>query len=256
MKQNIPGETRQQHDVVKGEFKKQAAGWGRRQDNLAEAAQSLDLQAGHTVLDVATGSALFASAIAPHVKQVVACDITPEMLAQANARDIPNIRCLLAAAEALPHATGAFDRVVTRYSLHHIQQPSAAIKEIHRVCCAGGSAMIIDIVSPEDTSIADRYNRLERLRDPSHREALPFSTLRQMLKDAGFKLQNSHVSPLGEMDVDTWFELAQTGPDQRKEILKALEVEFQQGTETGFHPLYRDGKLKIVHTVGTFLVKK
>ena len=40
----------------------------------------LPLQAGFQVLDVAAGTAHLSRAIAPHVHEVVACDITPEML--------------------------------------------------------------------------------------------------------------------------------------------------------------------------------
>lgn len=256
MERKSPGETQQQHALVRDEFKKQAAGWGKRSDDLSEAAQSLGLEAGFTVLDVAAGSALFASAIAPHVKQVIACDITPEMLAQARQRGIDNLKTMIAAAEALPHAKGTFDRVVTRYSLHHIQEPRAVLREMYRICRSGGQAMIIDIVAPEDPDTAKRYNQLERLRDPSHKVALAFSTLREMLAEVGFKVVESKVNPHSEMDLEGWFELAQTGADERKQVTEALEREIHTGSESGFHPTYRDGRLKIVHTVGTFLAAK
>ena len=253
MAQETSSETQQQHALIRGEFKKQAAGWGQRSDDLSEAAQLLALESGFTVLDVATGSALFASAIAPQVKRVIASDITPEMLAQAQKREIDNIQPLLAAAESLPHAANTFDRVVTRYSLHHIQDPRAIVKEMYRVCRRQGAVMIIDIVAPEDEDVAKRYNQLERLRDPSHRAALGFSALREMMAEVGFKIAGSKVNPHGEMDLAGWFDLAQTGADERKQVTEALEKEIHNGRETGFHPTYRDGALKIVHTVGTVM---
>jgi SAM-dependent methyltransferase len=244
-----------QHNVIREEFRKQAAGWGQRQDNLTEAAQLLALQGDFTVLDVAAGSALLTSAIAPHVRHVVAVDITPEMLQQAREKDINNMWCEMGAAENLPHAA-TFDRVVTRYSLHHMQDPQPVIEEIYRVCKPGGSALIMDIVAPEDAAIAAHYNHLERLRDPSHTTALMLSALKQMIATAGFTVTHTSINPNGEMDLEGWFDLAQTPPAHREEIRAALEDELNGGLMTGFHPVYRDGRFKIVHTISTLVAAK
>ncbi len=246
----------QQHNLIREEFKKQASGWGRRQDNLSDVVHLLDLQADFNVLDVAAGSAILTSAVAPHVKQVVAVDITPEMLQQAREKDIQNMRCTLGAAEHLPHATATFDRVVTRYSLHHMHDPEPMIAEIYRVCKPGGKVLIIDIVAPEDPSIAERYNHLERLRDPSHTTALMLSKLKNLLTAAGFTMTHTGINPNGEMDLEAWFDLAQTKPAHRQEILAELEAELNEGVITGFHPVYRDGQFKIIHTVSTLVGSK
>ena len=252
----MPDNIQQQHTVIKGEFRKQAAGWGKRQDNLAWTVDVLQPAPDFVVLDVATGSALVASAIAPHVCRVVAVDITPEMLAQARQRGIDNITCLMAAAETLPHAANSFDRVVTRYSLHHFQQPAAVVQEMYRVCRPGGAAMVIDIVAPEDRTIAQRYNHLERLRDPSHTEALSHSALQQMMTDAGFNIATTDLNPNGELDAEAWFDLSQSTPAIREEVRETLERELAGGATTGFNPFYRDDRLKMLHTVATIVGTK
>ena len=245
-----------QHSIVKGEIRKQAAGWGARQDNLAWTVDLLALEPGFLVLDVAAGSALVGSAIAPHVRRVIAADITPEMLAQARQRGINNLTYMLAAAEHLPYESNGFDRVVTRYSLHHFQEPQAVLQEIYRVCHPGGAAMIIDIVAPEDPATAQRYNHLERLRDPSHTTALSLSVLQSMIADVGFTIATTDVNPRGEMDAEGWFDLSQTSPAVREDVRGMLENELQGGATTGFKPFYRDGRLKLAHTVTTIVGTK
>jgi SAM-dependent methyltransferase len=256
MGQIVSDHIKQQHTVVKGEFRKQATGWGARQDNLSWTVDSLALEPDFVVLDVATGSALVASAIAPFVRRVIAADITPEMLAQARQRGIHNITCIMAAAETLPHADDYFDRVVTRYSLHHFQEPQIVLDEIYRVCRPGGAAMMIDIVAPEDPAAAQRYNHLERLRDPSHTTALSFSALQKLMTDAGFTVATTDVNPHGEMDAEAWFDLSQSSLAAREQVLSVLEQELQGGEVTGFNPFYREGRLKMRHTVSTIVGTK
>jgi SAM-dependent methyltransferase len=64
------------------------------------------------VLDIATGAGHTAFLFAPHVRQVWATDITPEMLDQvrqhAPARGVDNLVIELADAEKLPYADGTF----------------------------------------------------------------------------------------------------------------------------------------------------
>src|SRR5690349_15077467 len=67
------------------------------------------------VLDVATGGGHTALAFAPHVRKVVATDLTPEMLAAAEPfvreRGVANVAFRVADAENLPFGEGEFDLV-------------------------------------------------------------------------------------------------------------------------------------------------
>ena len=60
------------------------------------------------VLDLGAGPGHVAAAVAPHVGEVVAVDVEPDMLAQI---DAPNIRTVLGRAEDVDASWGRFDLV-------------------------------------------------------------------------------------------------------------------------------------------------
>jgi hypothetical protein len=74
--------------------------------------------------------------------------------------------------------------VVTRYSFHHLLEPGAVLAEMVRVCPPGGPVAVIDVFTsgPEQ---AEAYNRVEKLRDPSHVRALSLGELTDLCHDAG-----------------------------------------------------------------------
>jgi SAM-dependent methyltransferase len=252
----VSNELQSQHDLIREEFKKQASGWGKRQDDLTPIATVLGLQEAFLVLDVASGSGLLAAMAAPHVRRVISTDITPEMMAQAKSKGIRNLRFVLAAAERLPYPDQSFDRVITRYSLHHMFDPQPVVHEMYRVCQRDGQVMVIDILAPDDPTNASLYNQLERLRDPSHTTALSLQTLLNLFAESGFSQLTHSVNPNGDMDIEGWFDLTQTKPEARQQIVEMLERDLAGELKTGFNPVYRDGRLKIIHTVATIIGTK
>lgn len=128
----------------------------------------------HSVLDVACGPGLVACEFAKVAERVVGLDVTPAMLNVARNRQqelgLNNIEWKIGDALQLPFDEESFDIVVTRYSFHHLLDPSLAIKELMRVCKAGGTVLIADVCMPAEKSA--NYDRLELLRDPSHTHAL------------------------------------------------------------------------------------
>jgi ubiquinone/menaquinone biosynthesis C-methylase UbiE len=159
-----------------------------------EANQLLIEQAGigpkDTVLDVACGPGLVACALAGVARHVTGIDLTPAMIEQARARQrssgLTNLTWLIGDAVPLPFPAAAFSVVVTRYSFHHFLDPRAALAEMVRVCSPGGRVAIIDVFtsSPEQ---AEAYNRVEKLRDPSHVRALSLAELTGLCHDAGLQ---------------------------------------------------------------------
>src|SRR5207244_12460375 len=71
-----------------------------------------------------------------------------------------------------------------RYSFHHFIDPKAVLAEMVRVCSPGGRVVLVDVftTSPEQ---AKAFNRMERLRDPSHVRALSLEELTGLLGEAG-----------------------------------------------------------------------
>ncbi len=84
------------------------------------------------MLDVGTGSAIFAEAFAACGLRVAGVDGSEEMLALARGY-VPGGDFRLAPAEALPFAPRAFDLVFLGQMLHEANDPVAALKEARRV---------------------------------------------------------------------------------------------------------------------------
>ena len=83
-------------------------------------------QADWIALDVATGGGHTALKIAPHVRQVVAVDLTPKMLAAAHtfieAQAVDNVVFAAGDAEQLPFAPASFELVTCRIAPHHFSR--------------------------------------------------------------------------------------------------------------------------------------
>ena len=124
------------------------------------------------VLDIATGAGHTALALAPHVASVIAYDVTEQMLAEtarnAAARGLTNVATRQGTAEALPFSDASFDIVTVRQAPHHYADVRAAVREMARVAKPGARVVIVDSVSPEDSSLDRQWNEIETLRDPSH----------------------------------------------------------------------------------------
>jgi SAM-dependent methyltransferase len=85
----------------------------------------------------------------------------------------------------LPYADGEFSIVSARFAFHHFLDPLAVLKEMRRVCRAGGRIVVAD--SSPARSKADAFNGMERLRDPSHVRAMPVEELREMFVSEGLR---------------------------------------------------------------------
>jgi ubiquinone/menaquinone biosynthesis C-methylase UbiE len=211
----------------------------------------LNLKPDFVVLDVAAGTGHLGRAIAPRVQRVIAVDMTPEMLRQgiseAARAGITNIVFEQGRAETLRYPDDSFDMVVTRLSLHHFSDPHPAIREMVRVCRPGKQLGIMDMVSPEDTTLAAQYNRLEWLRDPSHTRCLTIAELRTALNDAGLT-KVEMASRNIEVNLNSWMDLTGAGADVRQIVQEELTGELEGKQITGMRPFRKDGQLMFTQT--------
>src|ERR1700675_3868864 len=147
-----------------------------------------------SVLDVACGPGILSAAIAKSARDVVAFDLTPQMLKKAAQRcaeaGLDNVTFREGNAAELPFADAAFDAVVTRLSVHHFDRPGSVISEIFRVLRRGGKFVVADVISSEVPTEAELQNAIEILRDPSHVRMLPGSELTSLVRDAGFAVES------------------------------------------------------------------
>ena len=149
------------------------------------------------VLDVATGGGHTALKLAPHVRKVVAIDLTPEMLDKAEAfirsQGAENVVCQPADAEELPFGDEQFDLVTCRIAAHHFPDAARFVREAARVLKTSGMLLVQDHVLPDDALTARVVDAFEKIRDPSHNHAFAKEAWFGMFTTAGLTVEHSEV---------------------------------------------------------------
>ena len=142
-----------------------------------------------TVLDVACGGGNVVCAFARIVRHATGIDMTPAMLERAarmaTEKKLSNVTWERGDAGSLPYPDGTFSIVVTRFSFHHFPDPLAVLGEMKRVCAPRGRILVADMHTSPVQAKADEFNRMERLRDPSHVRALHLQELQALFPAAG-----------------------------------------------------------------------
>jgi ubiquinone/menaquinone biosynthesis C-methylase UbiE len=85
------------------------------------------------VLDIGTGSGIFAEAFARYGLNVTGIDLQAPMV-EAARRFVPQAHFQVAASENLPFADDSFDLCFLGLVLHEASRPLRALQEAHRVC--------------------------------------------------------------------------------------------------------------------------
>lgn len=102
---------------------------------------------GDKILEVGTGSGETAKAIAHNANcNVITVDKSLRALdvAKHRLRGLQNVMCMHADGEHLPFDESHFDCVIFYQSLHHFQEPWAAVIEAQRVLRSGGVCLVVE----------------------------------------------------------------------------------------------------------------
>lgn len=162
-------------------------------DSLIRLVELAQPQPNWRALDVATGAGHTAIALAPHVAEVIASDLTPQMLAQAEhlarERGLTNLHTRQADAESLPFEDASFDLVTSRIAPHHFANIPKFLRECARVLKPGGLLIIVDNIAPADAGA--EVDAFEQMRDPSHVHCLSPEEWMQGMTDAGLTVLHS-----------------------------------------------------------------
>jgi len=138
-------------------------------------------------LDVACGPGPLVCELARRVRHATGIDLTPAMLAQARHAQhelgLTNVTWDQGDVTAMPYPDGSFDVVTCRFAFHHFPDPLAVLREMCRVCCAGGRVVVAD--SAPAAGKAEAFNAMEKVRDPSHTRALSAEALSALFRAAG-----------------------------------------------------------------------
>lgn len=179
---------------------------------------------GGRALDLGAGGGHVAYRLAPYVGEVVAYDLSEEMLAAvattAAARGLGNVTTRQGRAETLPFPDASFDLVASRFSAHHWGDLDAALREVRRVLAPGGRFVVADTVSPGRSLLDTWLQSIELLRDPSHvRNPAPAEWLATLAR-AGLAVTGVTADRL-RLDLATWLARMNT-PEVRAAAIRSL----------------------------------
>ena len=215
-------------------------------------------QSDWIVLDVSTGAGHTALAFAPHVKRVVATDLTPQMLDAARRlavdRSITNIEFRLADAQALPFEDDSFHLVTNRIALHHYPDARQAVEEMARVCKRGGIVALVDNTVPGEREAATYINRFEQLRDPSHHWAHPLGDLEAYFADAALSVEHNETLKK-DMEFEPWAtRMGASG--ETKTTLRTLLLDAPETVREFLAPRIRNEQLVFTLTEAVIIGRK
>jgi SAM-dependent methyltransferase len=181
-------------DLIVEQFTKQAIPFStapgiRDRDALALLVAATHAGADDTVLDVACGPGLVVCAFATVVRHATGIDLTPAMIERARAlaaeQGIRNVGWQVGDILPLPFADASFSIVVCRFAFHHFRDADRVLAEMARVCRPGGRVAVVDVATSPDPVKAEAFNRMERLRDPSHVRAFTQAEIAALFPRAG-----------------------------------------------------------------------
>jgi ubiquinone/menaquinone biosynthesis C-methylase UbiE len=201
------------------------------------------------LLDVACGPGRLLAAVAPRVEFAVGVDLTLEMLVIARTQrpgegaHPPGL--VLGEGERLPFRDGAFTLVATTLAIHHFGDPRRVAGEMARVCRPGGRVAVSDLVGPADDAKRALANEIERLRDPSHVEALSGAGLEALLTSQGLVVTGRASGSLAR-EFKEWCRIAGTPPEVAARV-RALLLETQPGDRAGMAPVMVGEEVRFRH---------
>jgi ubiquinone/menaquinone biosynthesis C-methylase UbiE len=229
-----------------------------RSDSLERVVALLQLQPHWRALDIATGGGHTALALAPHVREVVATDLTPEMLRAAEqftrAQSLENVTFREADALALPFGEAEFDVVTCRVAPHHFPDCAQFVREVARVLRPGGLALVIDNIVPADLTAARHINALEKLRDPSHHWAYTEADWLDFFALAGLRVEHQETFRKAR-DFDHWAGMMSVA-EPVKTQLRVLLLQAPDAARATLAPESRGGRLRFYLTEVLVLGRK
>lgn len=129
--------------------------------------------AGQDILDVGAGTGRLIATLTKSGANVIALDISPEMLAQLKKKS-PKVDIVVGDAESLPFSDNSFDYVLAAFLIVHLKDPKRFFDEAYRVLKDGGRLIVTNINQKEPPEIKTEkgiikiesyYHRPEKIRE-------------------------------------------------------------------------------------------
>jgi len=220
-------------DLVKQQYGAHAQGYvtssvHAQGESLKRLVELVQPQTEWRALDVSTGGGHTALAFAPFVREMIASDLTPEMLAAAEkfirGKGVTNVEFKIADAENLPFGDGEFDLVTNRIALHHYSDAPKALREFARVLKRDGVLGFTDNTVPPDRHTGGAINHFEKLRDPSHNWCYPVERLQKHFEEAGLTVTHVQANVVKEMEFEAWANRMGCSEETKTELKRLLDT--------------------------------
>jgi ubiquinone/menaquinone biosynthesis C-methylase UbiE len=210
------------------------------------------LTPGRPAVDVGVGTGIIAKTLTDRGVPIIGIDIADGMLSQAFVR-LPG-SVVLADAQELPLAPGSLGAAVFVWSLHHIGDPVAALREARRVLDADGHVIVVSATPdnvPDDVHVV--FRKLDVLAPPREADWImraassaglrPTATTHIHLEVARSPLElvrqieDRLYSPLWDLSAEEWNTVVVPIMDE----LRGLEDPDRKRVSTLHSPVYRFG---------------
>jgi SAM-dependent methyltransferase len=193
------------------------------------------------VIDAGCGPGLVAEAVLEgSARKVLGIDLSPGMVDRARKRcerfgDKAEFRV-----GSIYDDAGTFDGAISRFVLHHVEDPARFVRRLAELVRPGGVVAICDHVADPDPAARAWHQEIELLRDTTHTANLPPGAIVDLFMAAGLE-DLSLTEEVFCLDFDEWFDRGTpaVGKDEcRKRLLS--------GTAQSFEPSVRaDGGIQI-----------
>ncbi|TKC18043.1 class I SAM-dependent methyltransferase [Robertmurraya kyonggiensis] len=217
----------------------------------------LQPQKTEIVLDIATGGGHVAKALSPYASQVIATDLTKEMLANTamHLKPVcPNVSYVIADAENLPFLDDTFDIVTCRIAAHHFPNPHDFINEVARVLKPNGSFLLIDNVAPKEKHLAEFINSLEALRDESHARCLSIEVWRNLFASSHLQVIQSEYFKK-TYTLPSWIERTANSQEQIDRVNQFI-FDASEESQKYFNISYENGVIQFLQIDGWIVMCK
>lgn len=140
------------------------------------------------VLECACGAGMLSVPIAKNCRELIATDYSIGMLKQTKkaCKNLPNVRIRRADILHLNYKKNTFDKVVAGNVIHLLDNPSAAINELLRVCKPGGKLILPTYINIERNGNPDILVRVFKKLGADFKQQFNFSSYQEFFKEAGY----------------------------------------------------------------------
>ncbi|MBO7438284.1 MAG: methyltransferase domain-containing protein [Bacteroidales bacterium] len=147
------------------------------------------------VLECACGTGMFSLPIAKRCNRLIATDFADKMLRQARkkCKDLPNVLFELADITKLQYADETFDKVVAANVIHLLDNPSAAMAELMRVCKKGGVVIIPTYIN-ESTKSASAAAKFFNILGANFKREFSAASYQEFFKEMGYDVSEYYTA--------------------------------------------------------------